>query len=111
MRQSKTQCCLIGCLATTAFALCGCNPRANHTGIEHGDFSLAGSQVDWIPHTYIRGVNSQSFTGYEAPSVTQTNQIPTTQNPTPLTSNHIHGPTNTIGLGQSYTPISQQPTR
>lgn len=102
---------LVALLAGATIALGGCNPRANHTGFEHGNFSLEGSQVDWIPHTYVRGVNSDSFTAYKAPSVTETNQIPTTQNPIPITANHIHGPTNTIGLGQSFAPIGEQPKR
>jgi hypothetical protein len=95
--------------ATLAFVFGGCNPRSNHTGFEHQNLNLEDSQVDWIPHTYFRGVNSESFTAYRAPSVTETNDIAVTQNPTPLTANHIHGPTNTIGLGQSYSPVASQP--
>ncbi len=110
MRQLNVRGSLVVVLPCAVIALAGCNPRANHTGFEHGDFSLAGSQVDWIPHTYFRGVNGESFTAYKAPSVTSTNAIQTTQNPTPITANHIHGPTNIIGLGQSYAPIGEQPT-
>ncbi|MBI1304397.1 MAG: hypothetical protein GC172_11520 [Phycisphaera sp.] len=111
MRQSTVRLGLCAVLSGAAIVLCGCNPRVNHTGIEHGNFSLEGSQVDWIPHTYIRGVNSDSFTAYKAPAVTDTHQIPTTQNPTPITASHIHGPTNTIGLGQAFTPVGEQPKR
>ena len=111
MRHSTVRHGLAAVLAVATVAALGCNPRANHTGIEHGNFSLEGSQVSWIPHTYPRGVNSESFTAYKAPLVTETNQIPVTQNPTPITANHIHGPTNTIGLGQSFAPIGEQPKR
>ena len=115
MRQSTVRSGLrlgsLALLAGVTVALGGCNPRVNHTGIEHGNFSLEGSQVDWIPHTYVRGVNSESFTAYKAPSVTETHQIATTQNPVPITANHIHGPTNTLGLGQSFAPIGEQPQR
>jgi hypothetical protein len=98
----------LACVAAGTM-LGGCNPRANHTGFEHQNLNLEDSQVDWIPHTYFRSPNSDSFTAFPAPSVTDTNQIARTQNPTPVTANHIHGPTNTIGLGQSYSPVGSQP--
>lgn len=113
MRMKKTRIAMaaFGACALTA-GLAGCtSPHANHTGIEHQNLNLEDSQVDWVPHTYLRSPNSESFTAYPARSVTETNNIERTQNPTPITANHIHGPTNTIALGQSYTPTSAQPGR
>ena len=69
--------------ATLAFVFGGCNPRSNHTGFEHQNLNLEDSQVDWIPHTYFRGVNSESFTAYRAPSVTEPNAADGQSHPWP----------------------------
>jgi hypothetical protein len=105
----------IGFQARTVFALavviglgaCGKYPTYT-TGIEHQNDNLESSQVTWIPHTAFRGPNGVTFTQWDAPSVVQTHNIPTTENPIPITQNFIHGPTNTIALGQVYRPVNVQ---
>lgn len=97
---------LVGGAALLALGACG--RHAAFTGIEHQNGNLEGSQVDWVPHTALRGPNSVSFTHWQAADVTETHQISTTENPIPITSNFIHGPTNTIALGQVFRPTSTQ---
>jgi hypothetical protein len=99
-----------GTLVLAGVLVCAgaCGRYAGFTGIEHQNMNLESSQVTWIPHTTLRGPNSVSFTHWQAPSVLDTHQIPTTQNPIPITSNFIHGPSNTIALGQMYRPIGTE---
>jgi hypothetical protein len=120
---TKASTCLRLLASVGIFAsLAACGRHAAFTGIEHQNLNLEGSQVSWVPHTGLRGPNGVSFTHWQAPSVTETGilvknedgtmtwkPIETTQNPTPLSENHIHGPTNTVALGKRYTTTSTKP--
>jgi hypothetical protein len=102
MRIKTSSALLATVCGAAAILLGGCNPRANHTGFEHQNLNAEDSQVDWIPHTYFRGINSDSFTATKAPEITSTHEVPTTQNPTPVGDNLQHGATNTKAFGRGY---------